>query len=83
MFWEMFGFDEWVSRATLSMFRFMPTLGLLPLLKVPLNRQDAKSRQISRKKRLQSNYGQRIVHENDSSASRFFYYHVWVAVVWL
>ena len=41
----MFGFDEWVSGATLSMFRFMPTLGMLPLLKVPLNRQDAKSRQ--------------------------------------
>ena len=24
---EMFVFDEWVSRATLSIFRFMPTLG--------------------------------------------------------
>ena len=32
---EMFGFDEWVSRATLSMFRFMPTLGCAPLAEGP------------------------------------------------
>ena len=64
----MFGFDQWVSRATLSIFRFKPTLGLLPLLKLPffrLNRQDAKSIHIFDKQKLQSNYGQRIFHENE------------------
>ena len=80
----MFEFNEWKSRATLSIFCFMPTLDLLPLLKLPFfrqNRQDAKSRHIFEKK-LQSNHGQIIVHETDSSASGFFH-HVWVAVIWL
>ena len=50
---EMLGFDEWISRGTLSIFRFMPTLCLLPLLKVSFfrqNRQDAKSRHILEEK---------------------------------
>ena len=69
---EMFGFDEWISRVTLSIFRFMPTLGLPPLLKLPFfaRTEDAKSRHNFEKK-LQNNYGQMIVHETDSSASGF------------
>ena len=52
----------------LAIFRFKPTLGLLlPFFR--LNKQDAKSMQISGKEKFQSNYGQRMLHEDDSSAS--------------